>query len=98
MRILAIVGCGIAALLIVAAVALWVIDAPKAYFNNRFCAEGIEAVYTIWDKRYLNSPLDERCEPIVGPRTVAAGMALGGVAGLLVLGIPLLLTRRRPAA
>lgn len=55
-RTIAVIGCGIAALLIVAAVALWVIDKPRHYFTDRFCADGIEAVYTVFNKSYLNAP------------------------------------------
>jgi hypothetical protein len=77
-RAIAIAGCRVAVLLILAAAVLWIVNPPMPY-----------------DKTGLGEPLDEQCAVRVGPRTVAAGMALGGLATLVVLGIPVWLTRRR---
>ncbi len=98
MRTIAITGCRVAAMLIVAAVALWIINAPRTYFNDRFCAEGSRRSTQLWNRSYLRAPADERCDVVVGPRTVAAGMAAGGVVAMAVFSIPLWLPRRRSKA
>jgi hypothetical protein len=94
-RAIAIAGCRVAVLLILAAAVLWIVNPPMPYERLRFCQTPRDAITTLWDKTGLGEPLDEQCAVRVGPRTVAAGMALGGLATLVVLGIPVWLTRRR---
>lgn len=97
-RSLAIAGCGIALILVVAAVALWVIDPPMPMDTHRFCAQPIDAITTLWDRSRLGGPWDERCAVEVGPRTVAAGMTLIGLVALLILTALAGVTRPRARA
>ncbi|MEO8230190.1 MAG: hypothetical protein ABI628_10570 [Chloroflexota bacterium] len=101
---MAVAGCRVAALAVLAAAilwvanpaSLWVADPRMPYDRARFCQISIDAVTTLWDTSYLRAPSDERCAVRVGPRTVAAVVATGEAAALLVLGIPFWLPWRRP--
>lgn len=87
-RTIAVAGCRVAALVVLAAAILWIVNPRMPYERDRFCATPIDAVTTLWDKTYLGAPLDERCVVRFGPRTAAAVAAAGGAVALLVLGIP----------